>query len=84
MALQPLLNGKPTGRSMDPRSEFAGAVQFGTAEASAAIAQAIAQNKEPAVEATEQQTVTLMQPLNVMANALKNGIVQKVVGNLLD
>jgi hypothetical protein len=25
-----------------------------------------------------------MQPLNVMANALKNGIVQKVVGNLLD
>ena len=84
MALQPLLNGKPTGRSMDPRTEFAGAVQFGTAEASAAIAQAIAQNKEPAVEATEQQTVTLMQPLNVMANALKNGIVQKVVGNLLD
>lgn len=84
MAIQPLLNGKPTGRSMDPRTEFAGAVQFGTAEASAAIAQAIAQNKEPAVEATEQQTVTLMQPLNVMANALKNGIVQKVVGNLLD
>jgi len=84
MAIQPLLNGKPTGRSMDPRTEFAGAVQFGTAEASAAIAQAIAQNKEPAVEATEQQTATLMQPLNVMANALKNGIVQKVVGNLLD
>jgi tape measure domain-containing protein len=84
MALQPLLNGKPTGRSMDPRSEFAGAVQFGTAEASAAIAQAIAQNKEPAVEATEQQTETLMQPLNVMANALKNGFVQKIVGNLLD
>lgn len=84
MALQPLLNGKPTGRSMDPRNEFAGAVQQGTAEAYAAIAAALKQEKDPAVQATEEQTNKLLEPLGVMANALKNGFVQKVVGNLLD
>lgn len=84
MALQPLLNGKPTGRSMDPRNEFAGAVQQGTAEAYAAIAAALKQEKDPAAQATEEQTDKLLQPLEIMANALKNGFVQKVVGNLLD
>ena len=84
MAIQPLLSGKPTGRSMDPRNEFAGAVQQGTAEAYAAIAAALRQDKDPAVQATEEQTDKLLQPLEVMANALKNGFVQKVVGNLLD
>ena len=70
--------------SMDPRNEFAGAVQQGTAEAYAAIAAALRQDKDPAVQATEEQTDKLLQPLEVMANALKNGFVQKVIGNLLD
>ena len=70
--------------SMDPRNEFAGAVQQGTAEAYAAIAAALKQEQEPVVKATEKQTETLMQPLAAMANALKTGLVQKVVGNLLD
>ena len=70
--------------SMDPRNEFAGAVQQGTAEAYAAIAAALKQERDPVVEATEQQTDKLLQPLEVMANALKNGFVQKIVGNLLD
>ena len=70
--------------SMDPRNEFAGAVQQGTAEAYAAIAAALKQETDPVVEATEQQTNKLLEPLGVMANALKNGFVQKIVGNLLD
>jgi len=84
MALAPLFAGKATAKSMDPRNEFAGAVQQGTAEAYAAIAAALKQETDPVVEATEQQTNKLLEPLGVMANALKNGLVQKVVGNLLD
>ena len=84
MALAPLFAGKATAKSMDPRNEFAGAVQQGTAEAYAAIAAALKQDKDPAIQATEEQTDKLLQPLEVMANALKNGFVQKVVGNLLD
>ena len=84
MAVAPLFAGKATPKSMDPRSEFAGAVQQGTAEAYAAIAAALKQETDPVVEATEQQTNKLLEPLGVMANALKNGLVQKVVGNLLD
>ena len=59
-------------------------MQQGTAEAYAAIAAALKQETDPVVEATEQQTNKLLEPLGVMANALKNGLVQKVVGNLLD
>jgi len=70
--------------NMDPQNQFAGAVQQGTAEAYAAIAAALKQEQEPVVKATEKQTETLMQPLAAMANALKTGLVQKVVGNLLD
>jgi len=84
MALAPLFAGKATAKNMDPRNEFAGAVQQGTAEAYAAIAAALKQETDPVVEATEQQTNKLLEPLGVMANALKNGLVQKVVGNLLD
>ena len=84
MAVAPLFAGKATAKNMDPRNEFAGAVQQGTAEAYAAIAAALKQETDPVVEATEQQTNKLLEPLGVMANALKNGLVQKVVGNLLD
>ena len=84
MAVAPLFAGKATAKSMDPRNEFAGAVQQGTAEAYAAIAAALKQETDPAVQATEQQTEKLLEPLGIMANALKNGFVQKVIGNLLD
>lgn len=84
MAIAPLFAGKATAKNMDPRNEFAGAVQQGTADAYAAIAAALKQETDPVVEATEQQTNKLLEPLGVMANALKNGLVQKVVGNLLD
>jgi len=36
------------------------------------------------VEATEEQTDKLLQPLENIFNAVKNGFVNKVVGNLLD
>jgi outer membrane PBP1 activator LpoA protein len=65
-------------------AKFAGAVQQGSAEAFDAIRAAIEQTQDPVVEATEEQTDKLLQPLENIFNAVKNGFVNKVVGNLLD
>jgi tape measure domain-containing protein len=67
-----------------PMAKFAGAVQQGSAEAFDAIRAAIEQTQDPVVEATEEQTDKLLQPLENIFNAVKNGFVNKVVGNLLD
>lgn len=71
-------------RATDPMQKFAGAVQKGSSAAFEAIRAAIEQNQDPVVEATEQQTDKLLEPLGGILAAVKNGFVNKVVGNLLD
>ena len=83
MAAQ-LFGGKEAAGRSGPMAKFAGAVQQGSAEAFDAIRAAIEQTQDPVVEATEEQTDKLLQPLENIFNAVKNGFVNKVVGNLLD
>jgi tape measure domain-containing protein len=83
MAAQ-LFGKKPAAVKGDPMAKFAGAVQQGSAEAFDAIRAAIEQTQDPVVEATEEQTDKLLQPLENIFQAVKNGFVNKVVGNLLD
>ncbi len=83
MAAQ-LFGGKQATKQGGPMAKFAGAVQQGSAEAFDAIRAAIEQTQDPVVEATEEQTDKLLQPLENIFQAVKNGFVNKVVGNLLD
>ena len=83
MAAQ-LFGGKGPSKRGEPMAKFAGAVQQGSAEAFDAIRAAIEQTQDPVVEATEEQTDKLLQPLENIFQAVKTGFVYKVVGNLLD
>lgn len=84
VALTPLLNPREIAAPKGQRMQFAGAVQQGTADAYAAIAAALRQDLDPQVEATKEQTKTLLEPLELIANSVKNSVPFKLVTTLLD